>query len=480
MTSLHPMHRVGDQISETVSAHRDVSKKEAADLAVDALRRVGIPSPEERARQYPHEFSGGMRQRAMIAMGIVLEPDLLIADEPTTALDVTVQAQILELIGELKERLGIGVILISHNLGVIADVAQRVMIMYAGRPVEIGARDAIFTDPRHPYSWGLIESIPRPDVKVERLRPIEGAPPSLIHVPPGCPFHPRCPHRFAPCDTERPPLGGEAGHLDACHLPPADKVRLWAERRRRLEETAGGTQIVGAPTAETAQDDTPLVDVEGLDQGVPDHAGRDPAAPDRRREGGGAGHVLHPARGDPRPGGRVGLRQVHHRPPGDAPARPHGRHRALRRPRHHDPGRRGAAVAAAPDADDLPGPLRLAEPAPPGGDDHRGALPDPRLRRRPPGRGAAADGARRAQPRALQPLPPRVLGRPASAHRRRPRAGAEPPVDRRRRAGVRPRRLHPGADPQPADGPPAASATSPTCSSRTTSAWCATSPTGSP
>ncbi len=238
MTSLHPMHRVGDQISEVVTAHRDVPKKEAEAIAVEALRRVGIPSPEQRARQYPHEFSGGMRQRAMIAMGIVLEPDLLIADEPTTALDVTVQAQILELIGELKERLGIGVVLISHNLGVIADVAQRVMIMYAGRPVEIGTRDAIFAEPRHPYSWGLIESIPRPDVRVERLRPIEGAPPSLIQVPPGCPFHPRCPHRFAPCDTERPPLAGEDGHLDACHLRPADKVRLWAERRRRLEETA--------------------------------------------------------------------------------------------------------------------------------------------------------------------------------------------------------------------------------------------------
>ena len=238
MTSLHPMLRVGDQIAEGVLAHRDVSKDVAAKMAVDALRRVGIPAPEQRARQYPYEFSGGMRQRAMIAMGIVLEPELLIADEPTTALDVTVQAQILELVAELKERLGIGVVLISHNLGVIADVAQRVMIMYAGRPVEIAPRDAFFDQPRHPYSWGLLESIPRPDVRVERLVPIPGAPPSLIHVPPGCPFHPRCPHRFAPCDSDRPDLVGDAGHRDACHLPMEDKVHLWAERRARLEDAA--------------------------------------------------------------------------------------------------------------------------------------------------------------------------------------------------------------------------------------------------
>jgi peptide/nickel transport system ATP-binding protein len=227
MTSLHPMYRVGDQIAEAVRAHRDVDRREAGRRAVEALRRVGVPAVEERARQYPHEFSGGMRQRAMIAMALALDPDLLIADEPTTALDVTVQAQILELIDELKQRLDIGVVLISHSLATIADVAQDVMVMYAGRPVEIGSRDGVFRTPLHPYTWGLLGSSPQVHRRVDRLLPVDGAPPSLISVPPGCPFHPRCPHRFAPCDSERPDLverGG--GHPDACHLSAEDKARL--------------------------------------------------------------------------------------------------------------------------------------------------------------------------------------------------------------------------------------------------------------
>ena len=239
LTSLHPMYRVGDQISEAVRAHRDVSREEAARQAVEALANVGIPAPEERARQYPHEYSGGMRQRAMIAMALVLSPDLLIADEPTTALDVTVQAQILELIEQLKTDLDVGVALISHNLGAIADVAQEVMVMYAGRAVEFGPREHVFAQPLHPYTWGLLESLPRLDRRVERLVPIEGSPPSLIHVPPGCPFHPRCPHRFDPCDVERPELRDRGGgHLDACHLSIEEKRRLWAIRRERQEAPA--------------------------------------------------------------------------------------------------------------------------------------------------------------------------------------------------------------------------------------------------
>lgn len=228
---LHPYYRVGDQIVEAVLAHDTCSKKQAAERAIDLLDAVGIPQPRERFKSYPHEYSGGMRQRAMIAMALVHNPDLLIADEPTTALDVTVQAQILELIDKIKREFNIGVILITHDLGVISDVAQSVMVMYAGRAVELGSREDIFTRPLHPYTWGLLESIPHIGKKGHRLVPIEGSPPSLIHVPPGCPFHPRCPHRFEPCDKDVPQLvdrGG--GHPDACHLSIKDKRRLWKQR----------------------------------------------------------------------------------------------------------------------------------------------------------------------------------------------------------------------------------------------------------
>jgi peptide/nickel transport system ATP-binding protein len=234
MTSLHPMYRVGAQIVEAIRAHRDVPKQEAWAEAVDIMRLVGIPSPEERVRSYPHELSGGMRQRVMIAMGLVLKPDLLIADEPTTALDVTVQAQILDLIESLKQELNIGVVLISHSLGVIADVCQRVMVMYGGRAAEVGTRDDVFLTPSHPYTWGLLESIPQVGAESHRLIPIEGSPPSLINPPGGCRFNPRCPHKFAPCDVDRPLLADRgSGHMDACHMTPEAKALAWAERQAR-------------------------------------------------------------------------------------------------------------------------------------------------------------------------------------------------------------------------------------------------------
>ena len=234
---LHPYYKVGDQIAEAVRVHQDVDKSVAHKRAVELLGAVGIPRPEARVDDYPHQYSGGMRQRAMIAMALVHNPDVLIADEPTTALDVTVQAQILDLIDRVKTEFDIGVILITHDLGVVADVSQKVMVMYAGRPVEIGSRNETFTKPLHPYTWGLLESIPHVDMKGLRLLPITGSPPSLIRVPAGCAFHPRCPHRFEPCDKERPDLidrGG--GHPEACHLSMDEKNRLWTEQeslRRR-------------------------------------------------------------------------------------------------------------------------------------------------------------------------------------------------------------------------------------------------------
>jgi peptide/nickel transport system ATP-binding protein len=235
--SLHPMYRIGDQLVEAIKAHEDIAKKQAVERVVELLAAVGIPRPRERVRDYPHQFSGGMRQRAMIAMALVHNPDILIADEPTTALDVTVQAQILELIDRIKREFNIGVILITHDLGVIADVAQSVMVMYAGRAMELGGKDETFGRPLHPYTWGLLDSIPRQ--KGARLLPIEGSPPSLIHVPPGCPFHPRCPHRFQPCDKDRPAFTDRGGgHPEACHLSAEDKRRLWEEREARRLQVA--------------------------------------------------------------------------------------------------------------------------------------------------------------------------------------------------------------------------------------------------
>ena len=229
LSSLHPLYRVGSQIVEAVRAHEDMPKKQAWDLAVDMLRRVGISRPDERARQYPHEFSGGMRQRAMIAMALVLNPDVLIADEPTTALDVTVQAQILDLIDRLRQEFQTAVILITHDLGVVAEHTDRVQVMYAGKIAEQGNRDHIYYEALHPYTWGLLQSISHIDRVQARLRPIKGSPPSLIFVPPGCPFHPRCPYVMDVCKQQVPPLVEEDfGHADACHLPLDEKRRIFS------------------------------------------------------------------------------------------------------------------------------------------------------------------------------------------------------------------------------------------------------------
>jgi len=225
------VHRVGHQIAEVFQVHRGLSKKEGFDEAVNLLQLVGIPQPRERARQYPHEYSGGMRQRAMIAMALALNPDLLIADEPTTALDVTVQAQILDLIDRLKEEFDAAVVLITHDLGVVAEHCDDIMVMYAGRVAEFGDRRDIYYGAHHPYTWGLMQSISRIDQsRTERLRPIKGQPPSLIFLPPGCPFHPRCPYVMDICRREVPQLLPVNGHhASACHLPLAEKERILSE-----------------------------------------------------------------------------------------------------------------------------------------------------------------------------------------------------------------------------------------------------------
>jgi oligopeptide/dipeptide ABC transporter ATP-binding protein len=227
MTSLNPVYRVGWQIEEQLRAHQDISAKQARRRTLELLGAVGIPNPQARVDDYPHQFSGGMRQRVMIAMGISCNPDVLIADEPTTALDVTIQAQILELIGNLQREFDSAVVLITHDLGVVAEVANKVAVMYAGRIVEYAEVGELFRRPQHPYTWGLLGSISRMDrPRQRRLAAITGQPPSLISLPAGCSFRPRCPHAFDRCRAERPDLAARsgAGHLDACFLPADEKL----------------------------------------------------------------------------------------------------------------------------------------------------------------------------------------------------------------------------------------------------------------
>jgi oligopeptide/dipeptide ABC transporter ATP-binding protein len=241
ISSLSPVQRIGDQIVEQIRAHEKISKSEAMDRTVELMERVGIPRARDRARAYPHEFSGGMRQRAMIAMALSLSPSVLIADEPTTALDVTIQAQILREISQLSDDSDSGIIFVTHDLGVVADIADRVIVMYAGRVVEQGTLDQIFYDPQHPYTWGLLGSITRVDRDPPRRLPaIPGQPPSLVNAPQGCHFRPRCPHAFDQC-VEVPPLESRVAdapeHLDRCWLQVDDKrVRREVEGRIGLAD----------------------------------------------------------------------------------------------------------------------------------------------------------------------------------------------------------------------------------------------------
>ncbi|MFJ1565475.1 ABC transporter ATP-binding protein [Streptomyces erythrochromogenes] len=241
LSAMHPYFTVGKQISEAYRVHHKVDKKAARKRAVELLDRVGIPEPHKRFDSYPHEFSGGMRQRAMIAMALVNNPELLIADEPTTALDVTVQAQILDLIRDLQKEFGSAVIMITHDLGVVAEMADELLVMYGGRCVERGTAEKVFYEPRHPYTWGLLGSMPRIDrEQTERLIPVKGSPPSLINIPSGCAFNPRCPYADVPkgnvTRTVRPELTaqddtGQDGtrHWSACHMSQDERTRIWTE-----------------------------------------------------------------------------------------------------------------------------------------------------------------------------------------------------------------------------------------------------------
>ncbi|HEY2006460.1 MAG TPA: ABC transporter ATP-binding protein [Solirubrobacteraceae bacterium] len=276
LSSLHPFYKVGWQLVEAMQAHRSISRKASRTRAAELLALVGIPDPKRRLDSYPHEFSGGMRQRAMIAMALANDPKLLIADEPTTALDVTVQAQILTLLNDLQSRLGTSIIIITHDLGVVAEIADDIAVMYAGRIVERGTAREIFKQPEHPYTWGLLKSIPRLDSpRGEELVPISGRPPSLINPPSGCHFHPRCPYvqdSHKQIDPRLEPVASGQAHAAACLLEAPVRERIWSglregrdiEALQRIAASSNGRAASGAgqePASAAASSPPPSVDL---------------------------------------------------------------------------------------------------------------------------------------------------------------------------------------------------------------------------
>ncbi len=303
MTSLNPILTIGLQITEPLQIHLGMTDEQARARAIELLSLVGIPDPARRLEQYPHQFSGGMRQRVMIAIGLACNPQLIIADEPTTALDVTIQAQILELMKDLSRKLNIALIVITHNLGVVARYADRVIVMYAARLVEEGEADNVFHRPRHPYSMGLLRSVPRLDrPRGAKLETIEGLPPNLAHMQSGCRFAPRCPFKIAVCETEPALLNTDTGGLSRCH---------------RHEEIAAGKLVWGATSAAglapvelkpeallSVKNLTKTFEVRGGFRGV------------QRQRARGAGRVVRDSSGrDARACWRVRVRQDHRRPP---------------------------------------------------------------------------------------------------------------------------------------------------------------------
>lgn len=257
MTSLNPVYTIGRQLGEGLRVHRGYDKKQALERAKELLGMVGIPNAAQRVKDYPHQFSGGMRQRAMIAMALACDPDVLIADEPTTALDVTIQAQIIELMQEMQEKNGNAIIMITHDLGVVADIADKIMVMYAGKPVEFGSADEIFYNPIHPYTWGLMRSIPEQVTEEKKpLTPIAGNPPSLVNVPLGCSFSPRCPYATEKCKTNEPPLyKTKTGHYARCFFSD-DKKFVTENSPRTTRDIATGTKKKEEPKAQALDENT--------------------------------------------------------------------------------------------------------------------------------------------------------------------------------------------------------------------------------
>ena len=384
LTSLNPTMTIGDQIAESVRLHRGASKQQALARAVEVLGLVGMPKPSERVSNYPHQLSGGMRQRVMIAMALACEPKLLIADEPTTALDVTIQKQILELIDSLRQRLGMAVILVTHDLGVIAGRADRVAVMYAGRIVETAPTDVLFNSPRHPYTEALFEALPEKagdEEAVRRLYNIPGQPPDLTAPPPGCKFAPRCRYARESCVKAEPGMTDlDGAHLFRCYFPVGSSARCATRQRRSCPSRL--TCRRSRPSA-AADGRRPTAAERGQHAGWPARRGGRPVA--RRERGRAAAHRLaageelhgdrgrgapaegraglrrrgrvlrHARRVDVRPGRRVGVREDHHRPadrgPGEAQCRPD-------RARRAGPGLAaapGAAAAGAAGAADVPG-----------------------------------------------------------------------------------------------------------------------------
>jgi len=277
LSALHPFYKVGWQLVEAMQAHKRVSRSAGRARAAELLDLVGIPDPKRRLDQYPHEFSGGMRQRAMIAMALSNEPKLLIADEPTTALDVTVQAQILALLEDLQSRLGTAIIIITHDLGVVAEIADDICVMYAGRIVERGSTEDIFNSPQHPYTWGLLNSIPRLDSpRGEELVPVSGRPPSLINRPSGCHFHPRCPYvrdAHKRVDPKLSPVDGSAEHVVACLLESSVRSRIWegiqtGRDRESLQRMAAASPEPAVPAVLPDVPESEGTDMEPSEEGV--------------------------------------------------------------------------------------------------------------------------------------------------------------------------------------------------------------------